>query len=82
MSKYVGKIVTNQAPAGYSVFFDGTGDYLSLTQSAFAVGTSNFTLEAWVYLTAAPGTEAGVISSFNTGGGQGFYLAVNSSRCW
>ena len=64
----------------WSGYFDGTGDYLNLTQSAFAVGTGNFTLEAWVFLTSAPGTEAGVISSFNTATGQGFYLAVNSSR--
>ncbi len=64
----------------WSGYFDGSGDYLNLTQSAFAVGTGNFTLEAWVFLTSAPGTEAGVISSFNTATGQGFYLAVNSSR--
>ena len=54
MSKYAGKLITNQAPAGYSVFFDGSGDYLTVPAgSAFAPGTGNFTIEAWVYPTAS-----------------------------
>ena len=35
----------------WSNFFDGTGDYLSLgSSSAFGFGTSDFTVEFWVYL--------------------------------
>ena len=34
------------SPAGWSNFFDGTGDYLSLSARSFA---GDFTLEAWIY---------------------------------
>jgi hypothetical protein len=33
-----------------SIALDGTGDYLSLSSSDFAWGTSDYTLEAWVWL--------------------------------
>ena len=38
----------------WSNYFDGTGDYLTLpTNSAFAIGTADFTVEAWVMPTTA-----------------------------
>lgn len=38
---------------GWSNYFDGTGDYLSAgSNSSFAVGTGDFTFQAWVYPTA------------------------------
>lgn len=38
---------------GGSMYFDGSGDYLQLSaNSAFAPGTGDYTIEAWVYLTA------------------------------
>ncbi len=38
-------------PTGYSVYFDGTGDYITLaSNSAFNFGTGDFTIEAWIYL--------------------------------
>jgi hypothetical protein len=51
MSKYVGKIVTNQASAGYSVFFDGSGDRLSLVTNTALDLTGDFTFECWIYPT-------------------------------
>jgi hypothetical protein len=65
-----------------STYFDGTGDYLSSAgNTAFAMGTGDFTLEAWVYPTSV-NTYWPIISQFaslSTGGG--FYLfALNSSR--
>jgi hypothetical protein len=38
---------------GGSGYFDGTGDYLSLTQSALAVKAGNFTIECWTYITGS-----------------------------
>ena len=57
MSKYAGNIVTTGADAGYSVYFDGTGDYLSVADNtALDMGASDFTIECYVYITATPGT--------------------------
>ena len=41
-----------------SGFFDGTGDYLSVTNNTvFAFGTGNFTVEAWIYRTGGSGNQ-------------------------
>ena len=41
---------------GYSMYFDGSDDYLSYPSHAdFTPGTGDFTLEAWVYPTSIPG---------------------------
>ena len=62
---------------GGSVYFDGTGDYLTIpTNVAFSPSTGDFTLEAWVYPTTAAGTlnmffahySSGVSFYRNTGG--------------
>jgi hypothetical protein len=46
-----------------SIFFNGTGDYLkSPTSSAFAFGTGDFTMEAWVYPNSVSGVK-GVVST-------------------
>jgi hypothetical protein len=39
-------------PGGWSGYFDGTGDYLTVpNNTAFDFGTGNFTVECWVYTT-------------------------------
>lgn len=39
-----------------SIYFDGSGDYLSLADSAdFAFGSGDFTIECWVYIATAIG---------------------------
>jgi len=40
---------TDPATGYFSGYFDGTGDYLTMADNAaFALGTNNFTIEAWV----------------------------------
>jgi len=36
---------------GGSVYFDGTGDYLSITSASIPSGSSPYTVEAWIYFT-------------------------------
>jgi hypothetical protein len=45
------------SPAGWSGYFDGTGDYLTVpySTSAFDWWTDNYTIEAWVYPTSFTG---------------------------
>jgi hypothetical protein len=42
---------------GASMYFDGSGDYLSLPndQTSFDFGTGNFTIECWIYWPGGPG---------------------------
>ena len=73
-------------PGGYSSYFDGTGDYLTTpTSSAFTYGTGDFTIEAWVYLTATPtnGNPAYryiLAQGQNTTVGCGLYIQANNFR--
>jgi hypothetical protein len=46
-------------PGGWSAFFDGTGDYISLPDNeVFNFGASNFTIECWVYTIGGTGEYA------------------------
>jgi len=61
--------------ANWSNYFDGTGDYLSIPDSsAFALGSSNFTMEAWVYPTAT-GNFPVIASQYQTGS-TGFFWSL------
>jgi len=43
-------------PKGYSTYFDGTGDYITVPSNSgapFDFGTDNFTIEGWFYLTTS-----------------------------
>ena len=53
-AKYPGNFITENAPAGYSVYFDGSGDYLTYPPGAgVAFGTGDFTVEFFIYPTAS-----------------------------
>jgi len=55
---------------GGSFIFDGSGDYLSSSSgSDLSFGTGNFTIECWVYMTAASSAEDGIFQISTTIGG-------------
>jgi hypothetical protein len=59
-------------PTGWSAYFDGTGDYLTVADNAaFTVGSGNFTAEAWVYPTASPNQPIIMGHWDGVGGGTG-----------
>ena len=56
---------------GGSVYLNGTTDYLqSAANSDFQFGTSDFTVEVWVYFEALP-SESVLLSKWNAGGQAG-----------
>jgi hypothetical protein len=71
------------ASYGGSGYFDGTGDYLSVPRNnAFLPGANtDFTVEAWVYLTATPGGSDALIAGLGEYGiDSDWNFNVNSSR--
>ena len=64
--------------SNWSNYFDGSGDYLTVPDnSAWAFGSGNFTLEAWVYRTVSGATQMIVIQSDNAtaaGSAWSFYI--------
>ena len=55
---------------GYSTYFDGTGDYLTVpNNNAFKFGSENFTIECWVYFNAV--SDDIIISKWNAGSTAG-----------
>jgi len=63
----------------WSNYFDGSGDYLqSPSNSAFAFGTGDFTLECWIYATSTP-SDMGIYEGRSTGSAtDGFTLTAFS----
>lgn len=62
----------------YSVFFDGTGDYLTVPDNAALESFTDFTIEFWVYYNTVAGTQVIVDKGWN---GSTFspYLIFSSS---
>ena len=55
-------------PGYYSNYFDGTGDYLSVSTGTIAIGTGDLTLECWGYRTSTTTLQSLVnINAYNTG---------------
>lgn len=51
---------------GGSMYFDGTGDYLSVASSSvFDFGSSDFTMECWVYLETDSDGTGGIIEIYS-----------------
>jgi hypothetical protein len=80
-SPFVPTVIT---PTTYSNWFDGTGDYLS-TASGTSLSSGNFTIECWVYLTAAAASETTVGSSANyytVGFNGNFVFRIGTTNLW
>ena len=61
----------------YSVYFDGAGDYLTLTNS-IVFGADDFTIEFWAYPTRSPDSGWTTFISFGTNaGGQEIRISQN-----
>jgi formylglycine-generating enzyme required for sulfatase activity len=74
----------NPAIMGSSAYFDGTGDYLSLASNAsLSPGTSDFTIEAWIYPNAINSANATIFYTNTIGGlffgkiASGYGLKIN-----
>lgn len=73
------KVSTVQAKWGSSsMFFDGTGDWLLVPHNQdLMLGTGNFTVESWVYLSAT-GAATGIVGKGTST--TGWLLSTNSSN--
>ena len=70
-------------PTGYwSAYFDGTGDFLTIPRSTAFLPAANtdFTVEAWIYVTAVPGAQGGqIVGLHEYGTSSDWLLGINSS---
>jgi hypothetical protein len=72
--------IANSSYSTYgSTYFDGTGDYLSAPANAAFQLTGDFTVEAWVYLTATQNFGVIFLSS-TTGTGDSLHVQINSTN--
>lgn len=66
---------------GGSGYFDGSGDYLSeASNAAFDLGGGNFTVEAFIYMTAGSGAKRAVVSRHNSGSNAIWDLYVDTDN--
>jgi hypothetical protein len=77
-ARYTGGLVYN-APGGWSGYFDGTGDYLSIPDNAgFDFGSGNFTIETWANFTSAS-REHIVVSQWPGASNRAWVIAADAS---
>ena len=64
---------------GYSTYFDGTGDYLSISSNAsLNFDYDAFTIEFWVQSSVKTNYQT-VVAKYNSGDTTGFFILLNSS---
>lgn len=63
-------------PAIYSIYFDGSGDYLSIPASTSLSLDADFTIDCWIYLTSTPADYQMIISSSDGNA----YLSIRSTQ--
>lgn len=62
---------------GGSIYFDGTGDYLSFSNAGFNFGVASFTVDLWFYYVEGLNKP---YTAFFDNGGQGTYLSFGASE--
>ena len=62
---------------GWSNYFDGSGDYLTLTGSS--IGSSNYTVEAWIWPTSLTAFSIFSLGTSDTTGNMIFHVASDGS---
>lgn len=62
---------------GASMYFDGTGDYLTLP--SFSLGSGDFTIEAWVYITALATYHSVIETRATPGSYQNYVFGIINS---
>jgi len=73
------EISTTQSKfGGASMYFDGSGDYLTATDSSFAFGTGEFTIEFWMRAASIANSEAS-LSVGNAGTSNSWQISPVSS---
>jgi hypothetical protein len=65
------------SPAGWSAYFDGTGDYLSVPDSDAFYLDGNFTVEAWVYQTSSKSVT--VIAQWGSAAATSFIFRIDNT---
>ena len=66
---------------GGSVYFDGTGDYLSIADHAdLDMGTSDFTIEGWAYLRAGGGLQTFAAKGTGANSQASYHIAFNGTN--
>jgi len=66
---------------GGSAYFDGTGDYLQYpANDLFTIGSSNFTVEAWIYVTGGAGAQREIVARHNSGVSLQWMLELSSGN--
>ena len=83
VSKFSPFTLYQTTPASYSGYFDGTNSNLTVpSNTALTLGSGNFTVEAWVYLSGTQTTTYGyqVLGTYPAGATpNGYALVVNRS---
>jgi hypothetical protein len=75
------KISTTESMWGSAAYFDGNGDYLSVSDpTAFKIGNQDFTVEAWVFPTTNSGTSRPVVTTADTTDQSGFWLGTSPTN--
>ena len=77
------QISTTQSkfPGGSSAYFDGATGYLSLTgNSSFQFGTGDFTIEAWVYISANVANQQTFLDTRGAATGAPFTFGIYQSK--